>query len=741
MKKKFTMLLALLLCCVGVMKADVPFTTSTAPSGTTWDANTTWYFIQFPNSDGYHTGGYLAAEGNGFISQSGYYENVSNGHLLLTQTERPIKNSALWCIVGDEESGFKFYNKMNPALVLGMDANNKAKMYFAGETKDGVSYAFDYAASTNSKEGLEDCATFRIHGSENKYWNNFDGGGASDYLSIWDNGGALADNGSAVRLTEVTEYELAEMAATLPEASTESSKKYYLIRNMRSGKYATYTGDATQLQHNDKTLADAQMWYFTADGEGYKLGNRATENKYAGTSSFTAEGVTVYVKVNPYCADYLCVSTNSTLASDCWDASNNNSNIGTWNPRATDFEGTSWVLEPLDYSAELNDLISTIEAAGIVSGTNPGEYTEAAVTTLNNALDAARAIESATPEDVATLQSVYDALETNPINAGKYFIVNAKPAFNDSKVLTTYGVCGWYGTASTPAWTDKNTNDPLQYFEIEVSGETYSLKSAYEGSYITSVSTLGDEPAAATFTWLASGQYNITVAGGVFHANLHGWTHTSNIVGYAGDADSPSAWKLVAVSEEPTFTHELTVGDAGWATLMLGYDAVIPADVKAYLVKGLVEGTNEFVQLEQIENVLPANTPVIIEATANKYTFASTSSNASVEGNLLEGTLYPKNIAEEAYVLGIVDGNVGLYKAELNKEDNTAFLNNANKVYLPASALATTAQALRLTRDGETSIENAPLTIDNVAIYDLTGRRVEKMEKGIYIVNGKKIIK
>ena len=30
---------------------------------------------------------------------------------------------------------------------------------------------------------------------------------------------------------------------------------------------------------------------------------------------------------------------------------------------------------------------------------------------------------------------------------------------------------------------------------------------------------------------------------------------------------------------------------------------------------------------------------------------------------------------------------------------------------------------------------------ENVVIYDLQGRRVEKMEKGIYIVNGKKIIK
>ena len=49
---------------------------------------------------------------------------------------------------------------------------------------------------------------------------------------------------------------------------------------------------------------------------------------------------------------------------------------------------------------------------------------------------------------------------------------------------------------------------------------------------------------------------------------------------------------------------------------------------------------------------------------------------------------------------------------------------------------------LRITR-GETAI--APSTLDAqpsaVVIYDLTGRRVEKMEKGIYIVNGKKVVK
>ena len=736
MKKKITMLFAALLACVGVMKADVPFKTSTAPSGTTWDANTTWYFIQFPNSDAYHTGGYLAAEGDGFLSSSGYYQNVSNGYLLLTQTEKPIKNSALWCIVGDEENGFKFYNKMNPALVLGMDASNKARMYLASETKDGVSYAFDYAASTNTKEGLENCATFRIHGSETKYWNNQDAGGAAaDYLTIWNSSNAQKDNGSAVRLTEVTEYELAEMAVTLPEVSTESSKQYYLLRNMRSGKYATYTGDATQLQNNDKTLEDNQMWYFTTDGEGYKLNNRATENKYAGTSSFTAEGVTVYVKVNPYCADYLCVSTSSTLASDCWD--DQGSNIGTWQPDATDFEGTSWILEPLDYSAELNDLISTIEDAGIVSGSNPGEYTADAVESLNAALDVARAVESATKQDVANLQNVYANLAVNPISAGKYFIVNAKPAFNNNKVLTTYGVCGWYGTASTPAWTEKNTNDPLQYFEIEVSGETYSLKSAYEGSYVTSVNTLGDEPADVTFTWKGPGQYNITINGGVFHANLHGYTHTSNIVGYGGEADTPSAWKLVAVTEEPTFTHTLTVGDAEWSTIVLGYNATIPtADgFKVYTIASQEDG---YVMLEEVTGVLGANVPVLVNAPAGEYVFNSTTAAATVTESGLAGTLYNKNITAEAYVLANGTNGVGLYKAQLT---DGAFLNNANKAYyVPVNGNAPAMFSFGR-GEGTTGIETTVSGEQTIVIYDLAGRRVEKMEKGIYIVNGKKVVR
>lgn len=326
------------------------FYTSQAPNDMTWRDNTTWYFIQFPNSDGYHTGGYLAAEGSGFISSNNYSNNVSNGKLLITQTEKPIKKSALWCIVGDETNGYKFYNKMNPKLVLGTASDGTAHLYLASETKNGVSYAYDYAPSGSGTHS--GCATFRVKGST-KYWNNFDGGGNPDYLSVWDHTNALSDNGSAIRLTQVTEHELAEMAAKLPVASTATEKKYYAIKNQRSADYATYVGDAAQIKHQARdTESAAQMWYFTADGNGYRMHNLATTNKYKNTSSFTADGAKVWVKENPYCAGFVCISTQENLGGYCWDSGNNNL-IGTWNPRATDYEGTSWMLEEVSPTATL----------------------------------------------------------------------------------------------------------------------------------------------------------------------------------------------------------------------------------------------------------------------------------------------------------------------------------------------------------------------------------------------------
>ena len=184
--------------------------------------------------------------------------------------------------------------------------------------------------------------------------------------------------------------------------------------------------------------------------------------------------------------------------------------------------------------------------------------------------------------------------------------------------------------------------------------------------------------------------------------------------------------------------YVLNVTEAGWATMYLGYNVIIPEDVNCYVID---EIDGAVVNLNQVEGILPANTAVIVEAEEGEYTFAVTEKTATVE-NVMEGTLKNQYITKEAYVLGIVDGEVGLYKAEMA---GGVWLNNANKAYLPASALPAEAQGAANFSfrfgEGTTAIENVEVENEVKAIYDLTGRRVEAIAApGIYIVGGKKVL-
>ena len=197
----------------------------------------------------------------------------------------------------------------------------------------------------------------------------------------------------------------------------------------------------------------------------------------------------------------------------------------------------------------------------------------------------------------------------------------------------------------------------------------------------------------------------------------------------------------VTYTEKPY--HTLTVTDAGMATLYLGFNARIPSAVEAYTVTAV---NNGWVTLTQVTGVLPLNQGVIIKATAGTYKlFNETTATADVTGNLLEGSAYNKNIDEEAYVLGNVDGKVGLYKAEMNQLDGDAWLNNANKAYLPASSVPNkTVEFYGFDWGGTTGIENIEGVAGNNfgegAIYDLTGRKINSIAvTGIYIIDGKKV--
>ncbi len=170
-----------------------------------------------------------------------------------------------------------------------------------------------------------------------------------------------------------------------------------------------------------------------------------------------------------------------------------------------------------------------------------------------------------------------------------------------------------------------------------------------------------------------------------------------------------------------------------WSTFYQPYPIALPEGVNSYIVTAVGDG---YVTLTRFEGTIPANTAVIL----NNGEPMGEAVDVDFSTNLLKGTAVDTYIDEEAYVLGKVDGVVGLYLAEMT--DGT-WLNNATKAYLPASAVLNKSAAFYgFDWDGTTGIEQiTDNRVQSTAIYDLTGRRVEAITvPGIYIVGGKKVL-
>ena len=213
--------------------------------------------------------------------------------------------------------------------------------------------------------------------------------------------------------------------------------------------------------------------------------------------------------------------------------------------------------------------------------------------------------------------------------------------------------------------------------------------------------------------------------------------------------------EIVAVYNKIPTEFLLTVTSAGYATLYLDKAVEIPIDVEVYTANA-VDG--EYLKMQLVENIIPANTGVIIKADADTYIFPYVDYEVpAISNNLLNGTIVNEYInvptGSNAYVLSIVDGEVGMYLAELI---DSRFLNNANKAYLQLSSnglniyddkvIDTSAggqlsNGFRFDFGGITIVDDVKTEIGEInAIYDLQGRKVTNPTNGIYIVNGKKVL-
>ena len=332
----------------------------------------------------------------------------------------------------------------------------------------------------------------------------------------------------------------------------------------------------------------------------------------------------------------------------------------------------------------------------------------------------------------------------------------------------------WFvgNTGAAPYSAEELTNDAIFVWEPVNAGQagSYYLKKL-DGTYMqtSSPKDFGTIDNAAVFTATApgvdgafngDGDSNIYITGSN-DANLvrfvkgDKWINVQN-----GASGTPvyntgtGGWTIHYVYEvAEVASFKANISGAGYATFYAPAEVEIPENVKAYYItEGSFNG--EKVTLTQIENVIPANTAVILEGAEGEYTFSVSETDApAVNGNLLKGTAINTNIIGDAYVLGVVEGETGLYKAQMSTVALSSasgsvkvFLNNAYKAYLPASAVPVAANGAANFSfrfgEGTTGISEVKTENGEVkAIFDLTGRRVEAITApGIYIVGGKKVL-
>ena len=228
------------------------------------------------------------------------------------------------------------------------------------------------------------------------------------------------------------------------------------------------------------------------------------------------------------------------------------------------------------------------------------------------------------------------------------------------------------------------------------------------------------------------------------------YTVTIPTVGYAAFSPTPTeqysylhrdssgkivGWEAVSAGSqwavEDATSIELTIGEAGYATAYLPFAVELPAEgVTAYTA----EFEESWLKLNAVSSIA-AKEPVVLKGTTGTYSFTIAAEDGTpTDGNVLKGTLESID-ATGKYVLAQPEGEaVGFYLAD---KGTIA----ANKAYLEIADADVKGFTFVFGGDATGISETVNANALTGKWYNVAGQRVNKAQKGIYIVNGKKVVK
>lgn len=182
-------------------------------------------------------------------------------------------------------------------------------------------------------------------------------------------------------------------------------------------------------------------------------------------------------------------------------------------------------------------------------------------------------------------------------------------------------------------------------------------------------------------------------------------------------------------------TDIVAIPESEYAAYVTKFDVdfTLTEGITAYKV---TVALSDSTKIEAVE-VAPAGTAVILKGVADDYTIKATADAVeSVADNLFLPGGTQTGDGTSIYVLDNVDGEVGFYLVE------TGALVAADQGYL---LVENTADIPTFIPIGRRAIDTGIEAVDaedneNAVIYNLSGQRVVNPAKGVYIVNGKKVL-
>lgn len=486
--------------------------------------------------------------------------------------------------------------------------------------------------------------------------------------------------------------------------------KWYAL-DIRSGKYARMAEEGSQyavLTYNTEVdLNENIYWCFTM-GEGFTVN---VYNLAAGANAPMAMNANNEAIFDATAQDFNVVQNGSKFLLGIPGTNNYINDIGNGSETShfgvytskTD-DGSSFIAKPAsDIVANLSGRVGgyAAEATASFLATPTTSGLEALCADAGSlervALDPAKLYR------IQNLARKASTGNTNHVGDGGYLEVT-------DKTVTEYTVdmaaIDTDPSRATALWQIQPIEGQDGHFRLYNPNAGVYVGSVVEDSYLTTATSV-DEAGNISLVSLGQAQFRLRNEqnNGPLHASGPQAYNKAGIQIYGGDANSPSAWYLI-----PAETIDVTIGEAGYATINLPVAVQLPEGLTAYTATG---ETADVVNLTEVEgNVLPAGSPVLLGGEEGTYTLTLLPADQTAALTTgFDGTLMAAAVPDDvdAYILAQKDGDPTAKLYQL--AESTPIYKSYYHLVTRATDAARSGRAIELVAEGSQLITSNSATV------------------------------